>query len=84
MASAGMAGERTVFGDGPEKTFEYCVLKGTEDKIEVDMTEHRLSISVPALQIEDWAASNDVSISQTRILADGRTLSILIEKDLAL
>jgi len=42
-----------------------------------------LTVRVPAMDIENWAASEQVAIRSEQVLSDGDPLKILIEKDFA-
>ena len=52
-------------------------------KPEAHLSNNVLTVRVPALDIENWAASEQVAISSEQALSDGDPLRILIEKDFA-
>ena len=50
-------------------------------KPEAHISNNVLTVRVPKMDIEQWAASQQVSIRSDQLLDDGEQLRILIEKD---
>ena len=51
------------------------------DKLTISFLAERLSIHLPLSEINNWANTDQVAISETISLEDGTALQVLIEKD---
>lgn len=65
-------------------TFDYVLESSPATvKPEAHLSNNVLTVRVPAMDIENWAASEQVAIRSEQALSDGDPLKILIEKDFA-
>lgn len=63
-------------------TFDYVLESSPATvKPEAHISNNVLTVRVPKMDIEQWAASQQVSIRSDQLLDDGEQLRILIEKD---
>ena len=63
-------------------TFDYVLESSPATvKPEAHISNNVLTVRVPKMDIEVWAASQQVSIRSDQLLDDGEQLRILIEKD---
>lgn len=75
----GILEERTEFADG---VFMYALQAGALDSaITASLVGSRITVTVPAQQAAQWAASDLVGLSHTMDTGNGGTLALLIEKD---
>jgi hypothetical protein len=80
MQRAGRVSAETAFPGGAR--LEYA-LEATQDadRPAARFAEGRLVVSLPGSTVQQWAGSDEVSISGTEPLDGGGALSILVEKD---
>jgi len=65
-------------------TFDYVLESSPATvKPEAHISNNVLTVRVPKMDIQNWAASEQVSITSEQALNDGDQLQILIEKDFA-
>ena len=65
-------------------TFDYVLESSPATvKPEAHLSNNVLTVRVPTMDIENWAASEQVAIRSEQVLSDGDPLKILIEKDFA-
>lgn len=63
-------------------TFEYVLESSPATvKPEAHISNNRLTVRIPQLDVVQWAGSEQVSISSEQSLGDGEQLKILVEKD---
>lgn len=65
-------------------TFDYVLESSPATvKPEAHITNNVLTVRIPQMDVQNWADSEQVSISSAQILDDGEQLKILVEKDFA-
>lgn len=63
-------------------TFDYVLESSPATvKPEAHLSNNVLTVRVPQMDIENWAASDQVAIRSEQVLDDGEELKILVEKD---
>jgi len=79
-ATDGLVKGRVRFPGG--KTFDY-ILENSPATVapEAHLSDNVLTVRVPVIDIQSWAASDKVAIDAEQLLGDGEHLRILIEKD---
>ena len=84
LALEGSVEESTAFGPFKQQCLAY-VLSVSPEEIPTDasFTDRRIEISVPRSAVEQWAATDQVSIEAVQRTGFGGELRILIEKDFA-
>jgi hypothetical protein len=74
--------EETVnFGPGDQNNFYYALEKSAGDEFSGTFQGGRITVSVPSMIIEQWAAGEDVSIEGSSVIDAQTMLKFLIEKD---
>jgi hypothetical protein len=83
FAENGAVEETIEFGLTTDKRLIYRVEQAAVETVRADFADGRITISVPGLQAENWAKTNQIGIKTEQDLGTGKTLKILIEKDFA-
>jgi len=65
----------------PGSVLTYRLDVSESKNIEADFANGKLVVSLPASKVTGWATTDEVSLAETQSLADGSTLTVLIEKD---
>ena len=82
MQTDGRVTSRVPFGGGVE--LEYCLERSEEARAATaEFDGSRLNVIVPAGDVSEWAATEQVSIAAEQPVGDGVSLKILVEKDFA-
>lgn len=82
FASDGEVAARTAFPDGRE--FEYRLISDPNaGAVAAESGDAAITVRIPAAAAAAWCASDEIGIATELPLADGATLSILVEKDFA-
>jgi len=64
-----------------QQTLTYHLTETTTENPEALFENNTIHIRIPALQLHNWATTNEVGIQTSISTGDKTTLSILIEKD---
>ena len=76
--------EETIeFGPTDDKRLTYRLAKAEIEIVNADFTNGKITIFVPTTQAENWAKTTRIGIKAEQNLGGGKTLQILIEKDLS-
>ena len=74
------------FGADPNQTLRYALLRlpATDEvpAVQLRYAAGALTVEVPAALAHQWADTGRVSLAAQVVVAEGRTLRVLIEKDL--
>lgn len=76
----GVIGDKVSFGLRVDE-FSYSLEKTTEDGFSACFSDGKIVVRVPASDADNWANSDDVSLSGTFRADEQTELKILIEKD---
>ncbi|MEX1364265.1 MAG: hypothetical protein AB1Z98_14155 [Nannocystaceae bacterium] len=70
------------FGPGPRQRLVYAlVVSPTAQRMSAVITEGEIAVHLPAQVARDWMDGDEVSLRGEQSVGEGRTLSLLIEKD---
>jgi hypothetical protein len=80
VAEHGEVADRIEFGDGG--SLKYRIVTRPTEQPSASFTRGDICVTLPAERVADWARNDDdVSITGEQVLANGGSLSILVEKD---
>jgi hypothetical protein len=86
FASTGRIAYTITFGPAPNQTLEYALEKlpatAAADAVHVRYAAGSLVVEVPAALAQEWTATEKNGFSAQIVVAEGRELRILVEKDL--
>jgi hypothetical protein len=84
LATGDTVEETTRFGPRPQDHLSYRLSSSTTaTNISADYKQQSICITLPAQEVNHWAATDAVGISAEQPTGPGRLLHILIEKDFA-
>lgn len=81
VEQSGRIEEIVNFGPNDENNFYYTLERSTRDHFSGTFANGRITVSVPSPIIDQWAASEDVSIEGRQTIDALTELKFLIEKD---
>ena len=81
LGTNGQIEETVNFGPGAQNNFYYRLERTNSDDFAGIFAAGRISVSVPAAVLEQWAAGEGVSIEGSQIIDENTILKFLIEKD---
>lgn len=82
LAATGRLSETVRFGADSEEALGYTVVVSSElDEITASLGDNEIVVTLPADKALAWASGDAVSLEASQAIGDGRTLSILVEKD---
>jgi hypothetical protein len=80
LADEGRVAEMTTFG--PSQPFSYAIESvAGAGEVAASFDGGTIVVRVPRDTVRQWAAGGEVGISATQAVGDGRSLTILVEKD---
>ncbi len=86
FAQTGQVAYTIVFGSGADQTLRYSLekLPGTAEAeaVQVRYAAGALAVDVPAALAQEWTETEKNGFSAQIVVAEGRELRILVEKDL--
>ena len=78
LAESGIVEEKTEFVNG---SFGYAVKTSEQAEVSADLSQNIITLYVPETLIRQWAGTDQVGLAGEMSLKDGKTLSLLLEKD---
>lgn len=70
------------FGPGPRQRLVYAlVVSPTAQRMSAVITEGEIAVHLPAQLAHEWIETDEVGLRGEQSVGEGRTLSLLIEKD---
>jgi len=66
---------------GVQTALHYTLEKSASETIKASFSDSRIVVEVPHILAENWAQSNEVSLSETMSIGENKILKVLIEKD---
>jgi hypothetical protein len=86
FASTGRVAYTIAFGPTPDQTLHYALEKlpatATAKEVAVRYTAGALAVEVPTAVADEWTNTEKNGFSTEIVVAEGRRLRILVEKDL--
>jgi hypothetical protein len=86
FADTGRVAYTIVFGPGADQTLRYSLEKlpatATVEAVQVRYAAGALAVEVPAALAQEWTETEKNGFSAQIVVAEGRELRILVEKDL--
>jgi hypothetical protein len=86
FAHAGRVAYTIVFGPGADQTLRYSLEKlpatAAAEAVQVRYAAGSLAVDVPAALAQEWTDTEKNGFSTQIVVAEGRELRILVEKDL--
>jgi hypothetical protein len=86
FAQTGNVTYTIVFGPGADQTLQYSLEKlpatAGAEAVEVRYAAGALAVEVPAALAQEWTSTEKNGFSAQIVVAEGRELRILVEKDL--
>jgi len=80
LAAGKSVAEETHF---PDSVLTYRLDVSEGNNIEASFASGNLVVSLPSSRVLGWVTNDEVSLTDTQSLANGATLTVLIEKDFA-
>jgi hypothetical protein len=82
LAAEGKVEESTQFAAAPGHQLTFTVSASpSAPQISAAIHEQTISIDIPEVVCRKWVGSNEVSLKANQPIGDGRSLTILVEKD---
>ena len=83
LRDGGILEEATVFGPlGGQRLLYTLSIANAGQSISASFDGGRVHVHIPSDMVRRWAGSDDMSVSGSQPTGDGRSLHILVEKDL--